>query len=257
MNYIYKITNQINGKLYIGLTTKDRPTDRYSQHRYLARHPEQESKMNQNSALHNAMRKYGIDNFTFEVIEEVPDDIDLNDREKYWINFYHTYVKDPLCNGYNLTEGGEGTPGFSRPQSIEEREKRKQSNKQFYIDNPEAREQLSERTKKLWENEEYRKKVTESNQKFYAEHPDIFKGENNPFYGKKHTEESLAKIKEAAKKRQKKLIQLDKDTLEELQIFDGVKEAEKFLGVSHGWLSKAARQNKIAYGYRWKFFEEV
>jgi len=85
----------------------------------------------------------------------------------------------------------------------------------------------------------------------------MFKGENNPFYGKHHTEESLAKIKEASKKYQKQIIQLDKDTLEELQIFDGVKDAEKALGVSHGWLSKAARQNKVAYGYRWKFNEEV
>lgn len=39
MGYIYKITNNINQKLYIGLTTKKRPTDRFSQHRYLAMHP--------------------------------------------------------------------------------------------------------------------------------------------------------------------------------------------------------------------------
>ena len=257
MNYIYKITNQINGKSYIGLTTEDRPTDRYSKHRYLARHPEMESAQSQNSYIHKAMNKYGLDNFTFEIIEEVPENQDLNKREQYWIAFYHTYVKDPQCNGYNLTKGGEGTVGFSRSQTIEEREKRKISNKQFFINHPEARKQISERTKQLWQNEEYRKKVTESNRKFYAEHPDIFKGENNPFYGKHHTEESLAKIKEASKKRQKKIIQLDKETLEEIQVFDGVKEAEKALGVSHGWLSKAAQQNKVAYGYRWKFFEEV
>lgn len=258
MNYIYKITNNINGKSYIGLTTKERPTDRYSQHRYLARHPEQETKgLGTNSILHEAMRKYGVDNFSFEIIEEVPEDVNLNEREKYWIKFYHTYVKEPLCNGYNLTEGGEGTPGFSRPQTIEEREKRKQSNKQFYIDHPEAREQLKKRTKKLWENEEYRKKVTESNRKFYAEHPDMFKGKNNPFYGKKHTEESKVKIREAVAKQKKKIVQLDKNTLEEIQIFDGVRDAEAALNVSHGWLSKAAKQNKVAYGYRWKFLEEV
>ena len=49
------------------------------------------------------------------------------------------------------------------------------------------------------------------------------------------------------------IYQLDKDTLEIIQVFDGVKDAEKALGVSHGWLSKAARQDKIAYGYKWKF----
>lgn len=257
MNYIYKITNQVNGKSYIGLTTKDRPTDRYSQHRYLARHPEMENSKSKNSYIHAAMRKYGLENFTFEIIEEVSENEDLNVKEQYWIAFYHTYVKDPQCNGYNLTKGGEGTQGFSRTQTIEEREKRKISNKQFYINHPEALVEKSKRTKALWENEEYRKKVTESNQKFYAEHSEMFKGENNPFYGKHHTEESLAKIKKASKKYQKQIIQLDKDTLKELQIFDGVKDAEKALGVSHGWLSKAARQNKVAYGYRWKFNEEV
>lgn len=64
MGFIYKITNQINGKSYIGLTTKERPSDRYSQHKYLVRHPEQEKK-NNNSAIHDAMRKYGIENFDF------------------------------------------------------------------------------------------------------------------------------------------------------------------------------------------------
>lgn len=257
MNYIYRIINQINGKSYIGLTTKTRPTDRYSQHKYLARHPAQDNKNNPNSAIHAAMRKYGVDNFIFKIIEEVPEDQDLNLREKYWIEFYHTYIKDPLCNGYNLTEGGEGSCGYSRSQSAEERIKKGKSIKKFYQEHPEAVEHKREVAKKLWENEEYRKKVTESNQKFYAEHPDIFKGKNNPFYGKKHTEESLAKIRKSSASRKLKIAQLDKETLEIIAVHDGVKDAERALGVSHGWISKAAKQNKIAYGYKWKFIEEV
>ena len=78
----------------------------------------------------------------------------------------------------------------------------------------------------------------------------MFKGKNNPMYGKYHTEEALEKIRAHAATRKLKIAQLNKDTLE---IFDGVKDAEKALNVSHGWLSKAARQNKIAYGFRWKF----
>ena len=245
MGYIYKITNNINNKIYIGQTIKSRPTDRFSQHRYCARHLEQEKSV---SYLHRAMNAEGVDNFTFEIIEEVKNEI-LNEREIYWINFYNSIVP----NGYNLTLGGDGTAGYSRPQSLEEREKRKQSNKQFYIEHPEARTQLSERTKKLWENEEYRKKVTESNKKFYQEHPDMFKGENNPMYGKKHSEDALIKIRAHAATRKQKIAQLDKDSLEIIQIFDGIKDAEKALQVSHGWLSKAAKNNKIAYGYRWKF----
>ena len=155
MGYIYKITNKINNKIYIGQTIKERPTDRFSQHRYAARHLESDSGI---SYLHRAMNVDGVDNFSFEIIEQVDNDL-LNEREKYWIKYYNCQVP----NGYNLTEGGEGTSGYSRPQSIEEREKRQQSNKQFFIDHPEAKEEARQRAKKLWENEEYRKKVTESN----------------------------------------------------------------------------------------------
>jgi group I intron endonuclease len=245
VGYIYKITNKNNNMIYIGQTIKERPTDRFSQHRYLARHQEQEKTA---SYLHRAMASEGVDNFSFEVIEEIENN-KLNEREKYWIKVLNSLAP----NGYNLTSGGEGTLSFSRPQTAEEREKRSISNKKFYENNPKAREEASKRTTELWKNEEYRKKVTEGNKKFYQEHPNMFKGENNPMYGKKHTEESLAKIRAHAATRKAKIAQLDKDTLEIIKIHDGVKDAEKELGVSHGWISKAARQDKIAYGFKWKF----
>lgn len=245
MGYIYKITNKINNKQYIGQTTKERASDRFSQHRYLARHLDMEKS---NSYLHRAMNIYGVNNFIFEIIEKIDNSL-LNEREQYWIKQLNTLAP----NGYNLTSGGEGTQKFSRSQSIEEKEKRKKSNQQFYKNHPEAREQLVQRTRKLWEDENYRRKVTESNKKFAKEHPDLNKGEKNPMYGKKHTEAALAKISAHAATRKLKIAQLDKDTLNIIQVFDGIKDAEKALKVSHGWLSKAARTNKVAYGYRWKF----
>lgn len=48
------------------------------------------------------MRKYGIENFSFEIIEECKKE-ELNDKEKYWINYFNTFF-----NGYNLTTGGQG-----------------------------------------------------------------------------------------------------------------------------------------------------
>lgn len=53
------------------------------------------------------MNKYGIDNFSFEIIEECEKD-KLSDREKYWINYYNSISP----NGYNLTEGGDGGNTF-------------------------------------------------------------------------------------------------------------------------------------------------
>lgn len=249
MGYIYKITNKINNKIYIGQTIKNRPTDRFSQHKYAARHLDQDNGI---SYLHRAMNKDGVDNFDFEIIEEIDNSL-LNEQEKYWINFYNCQMP----NGYNMTIGGEGAQGYSRPQTIEEREKRKESNKQFYIDHPEEKDKISERSKKLWESEEYRNKVKEGLKQFHEQNPDKFKGENNPMYGKKHTEEALKKIQAHAATRKNRIAQLDKDSLEILQIYDGIKDAEKALGVSHGWISKAAKQNKVAYGFRWKIIEEV
>lgn len=242
MGYIYKITNKNNNKSYIGQTIKQRPSDRFSQHRYNARHLDNKSRY-----LHRAMAKNGVDNFSFEIIEKIENDL-LNEREKYWIKYYQTKVP----NGYNLTDGGEGTKGCSRPQSVEEREKRKKSNIQFYLNNPDKVEEIRNRTKMLWENPEYRKKVTEANLKYAQEHPEMNKGENNPMFGKKHTEEALQKIRANSALRKIKIAKLDPETLTIIEVYDGIKDVEKALGVSHGWLSKAAKQGKKAYGYLWK-----
>ena len=81
----------------------------------------------------------------------------------------------------------------------------------------------------------------------------MFKGKNNPMYGKHHSEQALKKIRANAAKRKLKIAQLNKETLKTIQVFDGVRDAEKALNVSHGWISKAAKQDKVAYGFRWKF----
>lgn len=248
MGYIYKISNNFDEKLYIGLTTKSKAVERWYQHRFSARHLSDSD----NSYLHKAMANHGVDNFIFEVIEETSND-KLPEREQYWINYYNSVAP----NGYNLTSGGEGTPGFSRPQTKEEREKKGESVKSFYQNHPEVKDAYRQRMIENNNNPEYRKKTLEGYKRFCEENPNYFSGENNPFYGKHHTEESLQKIHQAAAKRQKPIQQLDKDTREVIATYSGVKEAEKALQVSHGWLAKAARQDKIAYGYRWKFFESV
>ena len=93
--FIYKITNKINGKSYIGQTIQS-VKERFYQHCAI--------KCGQailNMAIHKAINKYGKSNFTIEVIEEV-ESTNLNDRERYWIRYYDSYN-----NGYNSTEGGQ------------------------------------------------------------------------------------------------------------------------------------------------------
>ena len=71
---IYKITNQVNGKVYIGQSVKIK--SRWAQHK------REVNSGNSNTLLYNAMRKHGIENFTFEVIEECSQK-QLNEREIY------------------------------------------------------------------------------------------------------------------------------------------------------------------------------
>lgn len=97
MAYIYKITNSVNDKVYIGQTIK-KPNNRLTEHIYVATHPSIDCK----SKLHAAMRKHGVEAFRIETVE-VCDVSELNDREIYWIDKYDSYR-----NGYNNTLGGSG-----------------------------------------------------------------------------------------------------------------------------------------------------
>lgn len=93
--FIYKITNNVNGKVYIGQTIQT-IKERFYQHCATKC-----SDSVLNMAIHKAIKKYGKSNFTIEVIEEVDKD-SLNDREKFWIEYYNSYN-----NGYNSTRGGQ------------------------------------------------------------------------------------------------------------------------------------------------------
>lgn len=92
---IYKITNKINGKSYIGQAI-DIQT-RWNKEKSRAFSP---ASNEYNRTLSKAFRKYGLDNFTFEILEECDTNL-LDEREIYYIALYDTYF-----NGYNDTTGG-------------------------------------------------------------------------------------------------------------------------------------------------------
>ena len=94
MAYIYQITNNINGKIYIGKTERT-IKERWSEHcqDYLRQRCEARP-------LYRAMRKYGISNFSIEMIEETDNP---EEREIFWIE-----QKGSFKNGYNATMGGDG-----------------------------------------------------------------------------------------------------------------------------------------------------
>lgn len=112
-NEVYKITNKITNKIYIGITNQGSGT-RYRHHWY-------EARTNESSPIYRSMAKYGEENFTLEIIGFAETYDELKEKEKYYIKEYDSTNRKI---GYNLTEGGDGT--FGRSHSEETKEKIRQ-----------------------------------------------------------------------------------------------------------------------------------
>ena len=217
MGSIYKITNTVNGKSYIGQTIHDAEKTRIRQH----------LRGKGSQPVKHAIKKYGQDAFTFEILHDgiIPEFLD--DLEKEVIAKFNTMSP----NGYNLTEGGDGgsyceetrrkmsesqkgqTPwNKGKPLSDEhcrklseaqkgrihsEETRRKMSEthkgKQYclgYKHSEETRRKLSEAQKGRIHSEETRRKMSESR-----------RGKNNHFYGRTFSEEHRRKLSNANKGR--------------------------------------------------------
>lgn len=107
--YIYKITNKINGKIYIGKSKN--PSIRFKRHIYVASHPD--TGPNQFQPIHAAIAKYGKVNFDLEIIDNCISEDEIFVKEIYWISHYRSNMKKHPNSGYNLTDGGEGASGLT------------------------------------------------------------------------------------------------------------------------------------------------
>lgn len=96
IHYLYRITNTVNGKIYIGQTVQ--PDKRWYQHRKDASRP--------TMIIHHAIKKYGADSFAFEVIAGCKTWDDANDIETLLVRQYNSQVP----NGYNIAPGGMNAP---------------------------------------------------------------------------------------------------------------------------------------------------
>lgn len=157
--YIYKTTNKINNKIYIGKSSKSIN--------------ESMDYFGSGVLISAAIKKYGIDNFSKEILEEVSHE-DINHREKFWIAYFNS--RD-LSIGYNLSDGGDGGDNSKFINYVDPEYKRKISNAQ--------------RGEK---NHLYGKKYTRDElikMKF------IKMGEDNHMFGKHHSEERKQLLSEA------------------------------------------------------------
>lgn len=101
--YIYKFTNKITKKCYIGQTNNIEQRKRGHKSESFNKNA-----VGYNLPFHCAIRSYGWENFDFEILEQIEDSLGrdfLNEREIYYIKKFHSLVSE---NGYNLTKGGDG-----------------------------------------------------------------------------------------------------------------------------------------------------
>lgn len=175
---IYEIQCSHSGKSYVGQTTRGLKS-RWAKHVEFARRGGK-------THLAAAIRAYGPDAFTIQVLEECPDRQQLNDRESFWIN-----QKDSLNQGYNLTTGGD-----AREWSLESRQRfsanhplRGKTGSEHpafgYHHTPEAVERIRESSQGRQHSEETKRVLSEKNM-----------GEANPHYGVSPSPET--KLKRAA-----------------------------------------------------------
>lgn len=178
---IYSITNKLNGKRYIGKSANIEK--RFWKHKndlsHYAKDP-QKYKRRVNRHLANAVMKYGIENFLFEVIEEFDhlDEAVLADAEVKWMEFYNSTSRE---FGYNLMKDssskvvvheetkkllsivncGEGNPNFGNYWTEEMKQSMSEIKKAQYLDGTydhmktdEWKKKLSEWSKETWKDEE-------------------------------------------------------------------------------------------------------
>ena len=170
---IYKTTNLINGKFYIGQDSKNNPN-------YLG----------SGLLLIQAIEKYGKENFLKEILEGCSTKQELNTKEKKWIKALKSQVRGV---GYNIADGGLGGDVFSNhPDKEKYRQNISKASKKTNS-NPDVIKKLREASKNNWMNPEYRAKVIDRMR--FAQQKDQYKQNLSKAMKKvKHTEEWNQKV---------------------------------------------------------------
>lgn len=141
--YIYKITNNINGKIYVG------------QHK-IRKNESPREYMGKGTLINEAYKKYGRGNFTKVIIEYIEDNakrLKVSERERYWIAYYNSEYP----NGYNMNNGGFGGCDEKAAKKVIETRKRN-----GYKMTEETKKKISESNKGKKLSKEHKKHLSEN-----------------------------------------------------------------------------------------------
>jgi len=169
-HFIYKTTNLTNEKFYVGMHSTDNLEDGY---------------VGSGKRLGYSIRKYGLENHKFEILEFLPSREELKKREAEVVN--EEMLKHPLC--MNLKFGGEGGWEYVNEHISDDERKRRQSQGAISL-NERAKSDENLANKMLTHRSNHFKKLHKEGLIKY-----------DTFVGKSHTEESRKKISESCKHR--------------------------------------------------------
>ena len=196
---IYKVTNKVNGKVYIGQSVDI--SRRWCEH------------MNAKDDIyfHKAIQKYGVENFEWEVIEQCKKK-DLDERESYWIEYYDSFNK-----GYNCTKGGEGAPGgkdnpnWKGGVSLDE-DYYRQYSKQYYQVNKEKRKEYDKQY-----GEANKEKKKEYSKQYYEENKEQAKQQMKEYYekNKEQIKQQVKEYYETNKEKKKEYYEANKEKIKQ------------------------------------------
>lgn len=253
---IYKITNNINGKIYVGQSINI--YERWKQHEYKAFNCNEKA---YNSAIHQAYRKYGIENFSYEIIEECPPE-QLDIREIYWIEQLNSLAP----NGYNITPGGQYFKGISYETNGETLKKKvcycQKCGKQI---SKEGKSGLClscvQLTCEISKEELYAKLLEYQGNftqvgKLYGLSDNAIRKRCRKFDLPFHSSDYKPKVEPKLVISQKKSVaKIDKDTGEVLETFESIAAAARSLGLAKGnHITEACKGTiKSAYGFYWQY----
>lgn len=206
---VYKVTNKINGKVYIGITTKTLE--------YRRKVHERDSKR-YNYLFYRALKKYGFDNFEWEVIDTAQNIEELERKEKEYILLYESFN--------NPEKGYNSTSGVNSHYQITDEQRKLRSERAKGKNNPMYGTISPLRGKKF--SEEHKRRISESLSK--ADRPHL-KGSSNPSA--------------------RRVINLDTG-----KIFDTIKEASEFYSANKIGITAVCKgKQKTCGGYRWKYID--
>lgn len=228
---IYKIQRLSDGKIYIGKTT-----------RTLAERMKEHLRNIRPCYIDRAIHRYGIEAFDISIVEECTNQDELNKREIYWIA--HLDCKYP--NGFNLTNGSKGIPGYKAPPELR---KRLSEMRKGRPNTPEQRRQISESLKGREFSDEHKANISAAKlgHSVSDETKAILSAKNT---GKKDSLETRQK-KSAANKNKRAV-----RCVEENKVFESIRAAAKWIGKSGGTVMAACKNpNYTAGGYHWEYVD--